>query len=210
LAPKSHPKQTLEHSKTPQKNIPKSHRKSTPNFIDFWLKMTPKMSSEIVQNSTRGALWGHTGPQEAQKGGPGSPWDPKRRSRAPPGHNFQYFWILPWMFFNMIHDLLSTMPSYVRIYIQCQKIKETGKLTHEKTNKRPNEQTNERTNERTKNQTNAQPNERTNEHTNALASERSQCTPQLSHLGDRRILQLSDLSDLCHLRGLSDPLSCVT
>jgi len=87
-SPKTDPKPLQNPFNT---SIPKPHRKSTPKLIAFGLKMTPKMSSEIVQNSTRGALWGHTGAQEAQKGGPGSPWDPKRRSWAPLGHHFPYF-----------------------------------------------------------------------------------------------------------------------
>ena len=70
--------------------------------------MTSQMSSEILQKSTRGALWGHIGPKEAQEGGPAPPGDPKRRSRSPPGHHFYHFWDLFWMFSNIIHDLLST------------------------------------------------------------------------------------------------------
>ena len=54
------------------KNIPKTHQKSTPNLTDFRRQMTPAMSTKLLHKSTWGALWGHMGPKEAQKGGPGT------------------------------------------------------------------------------------------------------------------------------------------
>ena len=70
LAPKSLPKHSRNHSKTHPKRIPKTHRESTPLFIDFASEMTPQMRSKNFKKSTPGALRGHMGPKEAQKGAP--------------------------------------------------------------------------------------------------------------------------------------------
>ena len=43
------------------------------------------MSPEILQKSTRGTLWGHMGPKEAQEGGPAPPRGPKTEVQEPSG-----------------------------------------------------------------------------------------------------------------------------
>jgi len=108
LAPKSRQKQFQNHSKTPPKSIPKTHRNSTSNFIDFGSEMTPHMRPEILKKSTPGALRGHMWPKLAQKGGPGPSGDPKGRCRPPLGYNFPNFRHRFLMFFNIIHDFFST------------------------------------------------------------------------------------------------------
>ena len=89
--------------------------------------------------------------------------DFKGRSRDPLGHNFHHCSI-KLMFFNIIHDLLSNMPNYVRINIQRLKhIYKTEEGANERTNKQTNEQTNARTNEQVNEQTNDQTKDRANE-----------------------------------------------
>ena len=127
LAPKSHPKQPQNHSKTPPKSIPKTHRKSTPNFTDFGFKMTPQMTPEILQNRPGGhcgAIWD---PKRLKREVPPPPGTPKWRSGHPPGHHFHHFWNLFWMFFNIIHDLLSTCNCR---FNGCRRITKPMKIMH--------------------------------------------------------------------------------
>ena len=118
------PKTTPKPFQISPKSIPKTHRKSTPNFTDFGLKMTPQMTPEMLQNRPGGhcgAIWD---PKKLKREVQAPPGTPKWTSGDPLGHHFHHFWNLVWMFFNIIHDLLSTMPNYVRINIQRQKMKE--------------------------------------------------------------------------------------
>ena len=48
------------------------------------------MSTELFQKSTRGALWGHSGPKEAQEGGPAPPQGPKTEVQEPFGASFLF------------------------------------------------------------------------------------------------------------------------
>ena len=88
------------------------------------------MKPKIVQKSIRGALWGHMGPQKIRLS---IHMGPKTEVQGPSGHLLH----LCCMFFHIIHDLLSTMPNYVRINTQQQKLK----------NNKKNGQTNERISE---------------------------------------------------------------
>ena len=65
-------------SKTPPKTIPKTHRKSTPNFRDFGLKMDSQMTPEILQNRHGGHCGPRWVPDGTQRG-------PKGRSSPPRG-----------------------------------------------------------------------------------------------------------------------------
>jgi len=49
------------------------------------------------------------------------------------------------MFFNIIHDLLLTMPNYVHINLQRQQITDFGEEEEEGANEQADEGTNERT-----------------------------------------------------------------
>ena len=67
---------SVNHSKTPPKNIPKTHRKSTPNSMDFGFKMDSQMTPEILQNRPGGHCgprWDPDGTQRASKGRSSSP-----------------------------------------------------------------------------------------------------------------------------------------
>ena len=97
LAPKSRLKQFRNHSKTHPKSIPKTHRNSTPLFIDFASEMIPEMRPKSFKKLTPGALRGHMGPKDAQKGG-----------LAPPGDHFPQFRNRNLMFFHIVTDFVST------------------------------------------------------------------------------------------------------
>ncbi len=121
---KKSPKTTPTPLQNPSKKHPENTSKINTTFQRFWIQNGLPNDARNLQKSTRGALWGHMGTNEAQKGGQASPGDPKMEVQARPGHHFHHFWNLVCMFFNIIHDLLSTMPNYVRINIQRQKMKE--------------------------------------------------------------------------------------
>ena len=121
----------LKSHKNSTKTTPKPLQKSSRKHIEIRhqnsLILGSKWPPNELRNPPKVDPGGAVGPhwtKEAQEGGPAPPGDPKRRSRSPPGHHFYHFWDLFWMFSNIIHDLLSTMPNYVYINIQRQKMKE--------------------------------------------------------------------------------------
>ena len=95
LAPKSLSKQSRNHSTTHPKNVPKTHRNSTPLFIDFASEMISQMRSKSLTKSTPGALRGHMGHKEALNGGPGPSGVQLSSISAPNLNVFQYYLRLP-------------------------------------------------------------------------------------------------------------------
>ena len=97
LAPKFLPKQIQNHSKTLPKRVPKTHRNSTPNFIDFASEMSPQMRPRTLKNRPPGALWGHMWPKGH-----------KMEVRHPPRYPFPHFRHRFLILSNIIPDFLST------------------------------------------------------------------------------------------------------
>ena len=80
---KKSPKTTPKPLQNPSKKHPENTSKINTKFHRFWAQNDPPNDARNPPKSTRGALWSHMGPKEAQKGGPGPPGDPKMDVRGP-------------------------------------------------------------------------------------------------------------------------------
>ena len=170
LAPTNHPKQTQNHCNTASKKHPQNSSKTHTIVHRFWVQNEPQNEVRYRPKIDPGGTMRSHGTQRSPNGRYSPPRDPKGRSRPPLGYHFPNVGELFWMFFNIIHDLPSTVELCSH---QCPVIQNESRRWRrdQRTNEQTNDQANDQTKERPHERTNERPNDRTNEQTNEQGNE---------------------------------------
>ena len=137
--------------------MPKTHRKSTPIFMDFGLKMGSQMTSEILQNRPGGHCGPKWHPDGTQRGSKGRSRLPRGPQNGGPGtlrgtifiifgSKFGSFSISFTTSFRLCRTMFASISNDINIK---KKRRRRDKATNKRMNEQANELTNKRTNERT-------------------------------------------------------------